>query len=113
MIRLPRLIPEEPKNPGEIIISYQAKAVVVVVAPGSEGPQEFEVLQDGRPLNTIDPDLDTIREGERTIVRCDYPRLYKFVSNPEQERHVLILRTKSRGICFYPLSFINAAIGNR
>ncbi len=98
-------------KPGEIIISYHAKAVVVVVAPGQEGPQEFEVLQDGQPLSAIAPGLDTVRDGDRTIVRCDYPRLYSVVKNADRKRHVLTLRTASKGICFYSLNFINAAVG--
>lgn len=108
---LPECLRFEGDGWGEIVISFQANAVAIVVEPGiDKGPQEFEVLLDGNPLDHIDPDLDTKREGKRTIVHCPYPKLYKIVKNSDGTRHVLTLRTQSRGISFYSLNFITAAI---
>ena len=106
---LPECLRFEGDGDGEIVISYQANAAVVVVEPGPKGPQKFEVIQDGEPLSDLEG-LDTIREGDRTVVHCRHPRLYKIVKNKDVERHTLTLRTKSIGIKFYSLNFITATI---
>ena len=107
---LPECLRFEGNGTGEIIISYQANAVVVVVKPGREGTQEFEVLQDNRPLEEVGGDLDTVREGDKTVVKCPYPKLYRVVKNKSGERHVLTLRTASKGLSFYSLNFITSSV---
>ena len=95
----------------EIVLSYEAQAVAVVVEPGTQGEQYFEVYQDGTPVKPWKEHEDVVLADGKSIVRVDYPRLYYIVKNPHSGPHILTFKTPSKGLRFYSINFIPEVIG--
>ena len=108
---LPDALEAQGDGTSELIVSYEAKGVGIVVEPGSEGEQFFEITQDGAPVevNLKNDDDVRIMDG-KTLVYTDYPRLYLVVDNPYSSSHILTIKTEAKGMRFYSFNFISQPI---
>lgn len=108
---LPDSLEAQGDGTSELIVSYEAKGVGIVVEPGSEGEQFFEVTQDGAPVEVNLKNDDDVRIiNGKTLVYTDYPRLYLVVDNPYSSSHILNIKTQAKGMRFYSFNFISQPI---
>ncbi len=99
---------------GEILLSYHASQVNIVVRAGRKGiPQgrdkagvRLYVYQDGLPIPKGERPRD-LRSGPqgRTFILVKEPGLYTLVNNREFGRHILSLKTSSDALAAYSFTF--------
>ncbi len=99
---------------GEIALQYKAAEVHTVVSPypddlkGLPSSREtlyIQVIQDLESLGRGNFGQDVLSEGDRAVVRVDFPKLYDLVENPEVQSHELRLQIPGPGFTLYAFSF--------
>lgn len=95
------------EDEGAITFAYDAGEVFLVAAPGP-APAVLDVWQDGAPL---DPqragEFVGLAEGASSLV-VDRPQAWQLVRNAACERHSITVRTRSPGVRFYCVTFLQA-----
>ncbi len=108
---------------GKIVLTYNAAAVDVVLAPSAVGvelaldmrPTDAEPLllvrQDGQFLTSASagPDVSIGEDGSSQI-RVEHARSYGLVVNPGHETHELELTLRANGLALYKFVFTGAAV---
>jgi thiol-disulfide isomerase/thioredoxin len=101
----------EGKEGGEVCFEYRASEVFAVMSPGSGGPIEVGLSQDGEPLSEENEGADVLSAaGQRTFVDVDEPRSYALVKNPGFGEHTLRLSVSTAGFSLYAISFSTSVI---
>jgi thiol-disulfide isomerase/thioredoxin len=98
-------------GPGEILLSFHAASIHVVLSPGPDPlalpPDPIRVrveLDDG----TLTPDHyggDVFQEDGQAWLRVDAPRLFHLAAGLDSAEHVLRLHLADPGLTFYAFSF--------
>ncbi|MDI6857524.1 MAG: redoxin domain-containing protein [Dehalococcoidia bacterium] len=91
----------------KLTMRYMAKEANLVMHPPPAPPGEVELLQDGNPLSEMAAGPDVQREGGRTFVVVDEPRMYELVKNDDIGAHELTLVTESDGIRLFAFTFVS------
>lgn len=91
----------------KLSMRYMAKEANLVIHPPPKPPGEVELLQDGSPLPEDVAGPDVQREGDRTLLMVDEPRMYELVKNEDIGSHELALITSSDGIRFFAFTFVS------
>lgn len=89
----------------QIVVSYQAKEVNLVIRPEKQAGFKVYIDQDFGPLPAHDRGADVKEQGGRTFIWVDSPRMYQLVNNKTFNRYTLTLTSDSPDFCAYAFTF--------
>ena len=101
----------EKNEEGSATLTYEALEVNSVMGVDEGGPSMVFANQDKKPLSKQNAGVDVRFDDDgRSYVLVDGPRLFNLVCNQEFGQHELSLRTKSRGLEIYSVSFVTSVV---
>jgi hypothetical protein len=90
-------------GPGRITLPYQAQEVYAVMS--AEGPQELEVLLDGKPPLKSQVHQDVVFRDGRAYLTVDRDDMYYIIRTGQFEKHELTLVCKGDSLKVYAYTF--------
>jgi thiol-disulfide isomerase/thioredoxin len=97
-------------KPAQLVVSYQAKEVNLVIRPERSAGFKVYVDQDFGALPVQDRGADIREENGRTYIWVDSPRMYQLVNNKTFSRYTLTLTSDSPEFCAYAFTFTTDCI---
>ncbi len=91
---------------GQVMLEYEALDISAVMKPEGTTPAQATVLQDGKPLVSVEcgEDVQLLPDG-RSVVTVDSPRVYAIVRNREHGHHLLRIGIDTPGLSVYDFAF--------